>query len=192
MKYYIGIDGGGTKTVFALMDGLGHLLGTYQSGSAFYKQIGVQGLLELLKTGITEVCKYAGEENVDIASTCFGMPAYGESPKNDQKIVETIQNFLPEYHIHVVNDCEVGWAASLMLEPGINIVAGTGSIAFGKNEKGETARCGGWSEWFSDEGSGRWLGMKCIQIFSKEADGRLPKGALYDLVREHFSVTYDE
>lgn len=192
MGYYIGIDGGGTKTMFAIMDEEGKMLGTHLLGTADHKQIGAEGVVQLLKDGIEEICKYAEGENTEVLCSCFGMPCYGESPENDTKITAMIAEQLPQYHINVINDCEVGWAASLLLEPGINMVAGTGSIAFGKNAKGETGRSGGWSEWFSDEGSGRWLGMKCIQIFSKESDGRLERGALHGLIRAHFGISVDE
>lgn len=192
MKYYIGIDGGGTKTIFSILNENGYLLGTHKMGSASYKQIGEKELILLLKEGIQKVCGLVKVENADIVTICFGMPGFGESPVHDEEIVLNIKEELSEYQILVVNDCEVGWAGSLLLQPGINIVAGTGSIAFGKNAGGKSGRCGGWSEWFSDEGSGRWLGIQCMQIFSKEADGRLEKGALYELLRRHFDITYDE
>lgn len=191
MKYYIGIDGGGSKTVFAIAGEDGKILGIAKAGSAFYKQIGKDGVLRLLENGVKEVCTFAKGEETEIASVCFGMPAWGESPATDQETETTILNHFPEWNIHIVNDCEVGWAGSLLAEPGINIVAGTGSIAFGKNEAGETARCGGWSEWFGDEGSGYWLGMKCVQLFSRQSDGRDQKGPLHRIVREELKLSDD-
>ena len=191
MKHYIGIDGGGSKTIFAIAGEDGNVLGTVQYGSAFYKQIGENGVIDLLRNGVKDVCRFAECEKTEIACVCFGMPAWGESPVNDKIIEERILNTFPEWNIHIVNDCEVGWAGSLLAEPGINIVAGTGSIAFGKNEDGETARCGGWSEWFSDEGSGYWLGMRCVRLFSRQSDGRDKKGPLYNLVRETLGLSND-
>lgn len=191
MKYYIGIDGGGSKTIFAIADEAGKILGTAMAGSAFYKQIGEDGVIELLKNGVKEVCTFAEGDAAEIACVCFGMPAWGESPVNDKAIEERILTTFPEWNIHIVNDCEVGWAGSLLAEPGINIVAGTGSIAFGKNEDGETARSGGWSEWFGDEGSGYWLGVKCVQLFSRQSDGRDEKGPLYHIVREALNLSDD-
>ena len=191
MKYYIGIDGGVSKTIFAISGEDGNVLGTVKAGSAFYKQIGEEGVIELLKNGVKEVCTFAEGEETEIASVCFGMPAWGESPVNDKVIEEKILSTFPKWNIHIVNDCEVGWAGSLLAEPGINIVAGTGSIAFGKNEAGETARCGGWSEWFSDEGSGYWLGMKCVQLFSRQSDGRDERGPLYDIVKSALKLSDD-
>ena len=192
MKYYIGIDGGGSKTVFAISDESGKILGTALAGSAFYKQIGEEGVIDLLRNGVAEVCRFAEGDATDIASVCFGMPAWGESPVNDKIIEEKILSTFPEWNIHIVNDCEVGWAGSLELYPGINIVAGTGSIAFVKNEEGVTARCGGWSEWFGDEGSGYWLGVKCVQLFSRQSDGRDERGPLYEIVRKELNLSVDE
>lgn len=192
MKYYVGIDGGGSKTIFCIANENGRILGTAKAGSAAYKQIGVSGVLDLLRGGITEVSRFAEGDATQIAGCCFGMPAWGESPKNDKVIEQEILKTFPEWNIHIVNDCEVGWAGSLLLEPGINIVAGTGSIAFGKNEKDEIARCGGWSEWFSDEGSGFWLGMKCAQLFSRQSDHRDERGPLYDIVRKELNLDADE
>lgn len=192
MRNYIGIDGGGSKTIFAIANKKGEILGQIRKGSASYKQIGIDGLLELLRTGVEEVSVYKETEEHRIAGCCFGMPNFGESSVNDKLIQEKINEIFTEFPVIVVNDCEVGWAGSLLLEPGINIVAGTGSIAYGKNTLGETARCGGWSEWFSDEGSGRWLGMKAVQIFSKQSDGRIEKGPLYQLMREYLKLGCDE
>ncbi|MEG1012098.1 MAG: BadF/BadG/BcrA/BcrD ATPase family protein, partial [Ruthenibacterium sp.] len=91
----------------------------------------------------------------------------------------------------LVNDTEAGWAGSLACGAGINLVSGTGSIAYGKNESGQAMRSGGWSEVFGDEGSSYWLGIKCMQLFSKQADGREKKDALYNLVRERYPMKTD-
>lgn len=192
MKYYIGIDGGGSKTIFAISNENGEILGTVTAGSAFYKQIGENGLIKLLGDGVKEVCKFVKNDTAKIAAICFGMPGWGESLENDKRIEKKILSTFPEWKIYIVNDCEVGWAGSLLCNPGINIVAGTGSIAFGKNAKGETARCGGWSEWFSDEGSGYWLGMKCVQMFSRQSDGRDERGPLYNIFKNQLKLTADE
>lgn len=189
MDYYIGIDGGGSKTIFCLLGNQGTILQVIKGGSASYKQVGIQGVMNLLKSGLQEVTSGITENAT--YHTCFGMPNYGESLGMDKEIRQLLKAQFPEFHIHIVNDSEVGWAASLLLKPGINIVAGTGSIAYGKNEVGEWATAGGWSQWFSDEGSGHWLGKKCMELFAKEADGRKPKGELYQIVRAFFGIKQD-
>ena len=78
-----------------------------------------------------------------------------------------------------------------MLKDGINIVAGTGSIAFGRDKYGNKARSGGWGEYIGDEGSGYYLGKKLLELFTKQADGRLPKSAVYLLTRERLGINND-
>ena len=72
---------------------------------------------------------------------------------------------------------------SLACRAGINLVAGTGAIGFGKDSFGKTARSAGWGYFCGDEGSAYWLGKQLISIFGKEADGRKAKTPLYDIVR---------
>lgn len=192
MTYYIGIDGGGTKTIFCLLNEEGTVLSVYKDGSASYKQIGTDGVIALLEKGIFKLLEKADISQNENFRTCFGMPTYGESRNSDKLIESLIGRRLERYHIKLVNDCEVAWAGSLLLKPGINLVAGTGTIGFGKNGEGDFLSVGGWSEYFSDEGSGRWLGIKCMEIFSKQADERLKKGALYEIVKDYFSLTEDK
>ena len=99
VKYYVGIDGGGSKTIFCIANENGQILGTAKAGSAAYKQIGVSGVLDLLREGITEVSRYAEGEATQIAGCCFGMPAWGESPKNDKVIEQEILKTFPEWKV---------------------------------------------------------------------------------------------
>jgi N-acetylglucosamine kinase-like BadF-type ATPase len=126
-----------------------------------------------------------------IAGIAIGMPCFGESEDGDRDLEKAIKSAFPGTALYITNDVEVGWAGSLGLNPGVNVVAGTGSIAFGKDEYGETARCGGWSEFFSDEGSCYWVGRKVLQIFSKQSDGRAEKDELYHIVRKELKIKND-
>lgn len=191
MKYYIGIDGGGTKTEFLLADENHKILSRTLRGSASYMQIGEGGLIDLLDEGIENLIRPLQIAKDDEFHTCFGMPLYGEHRNKDEVILKSLKERLGKYRIKTVNDVEAGWAGSLEMESGINIVAGTGSIAFGKNPNGESAKAGGWSEFFSDEGSCYWLGRKAMECFSKEADGRFRKGALYEIMKEKFQLDHD-
>ena len=88
------------------------------------------------------------------------------------------------------NDTVCGWAGSLACADGINIVSGTGSISYGQN-KGTSARCGGWGELFGDEGSGYWISREGLNVFTKMADGRLEISILHQMLREHLKLTRD-
>ncbi len=88
------------------------------------------------------------------------------------------------------NDMVCGWAGALAGEDGINVVCGTGSIAYGEY-RGRTARSGGWGELFGDEGSAYWIAREGLTLFSRMSDGRAPRGALYEILRRHFSLQDD-
>ena len=137
------------------------------------------------------ISKFPMGEDAVIAGIAMGLPCFGESEDGDRELKKSFDSAFPNIPVYLTNDVEVGWAGSLDLASGVNVVAGTGSIAFGKNESGETARCGGWSEFFSDEGSCYWIGCKVLQLFSKQADGRAPKDELYTVVRKEFKIKND-
>src|SRR6185295_19261309 len=68
-------------------------------------------------------------------------------------------------------------------------IAGTGSIAYGRNAQGEAARAGGWGHMIGDEGSGYWIGREALAAVMRAADGRGPlTGLTYDVL-EHFSIS---
>ena len=126
-----------------------------------------------------------------IAGVAMGLPCFGESEEGDRELLRAFTSAFSEIPLCLTNDVEVGWAGSLGLTPGINVVAGTGSIAFGKDEAGATARCGGWSEFFSDEGSCYDIGRKALQLFSKQADGRVPEDEFYSVFRKRLNIEND-
>lgn len=191
MKYVLGIDGGGTKTAYLLCNENGDIAAACAGPGCSYKQHGTETALETLTTHVARCVQEAGIHPSDIAGACAGLPCYGEAPVQDAAFAKLLCEKLSAFPLYLVNDAEVGWAGSLAGQPGINIVAGTGSIAFGVDGAGRSARCGGWSWVFGDEGSCHWAGMKTMELFSKEADGRIPRGALYTLLREKLALSDD-
>ena len=191
MKYYIGIDGGGTKTAFSLCSSEGDQVAEHLTAGSSYMMYGTDQGVERIKSGVGQLLQKGNVERADVAGISMGLPCIGENTVLDRPFKEAINASFPGIPVYIGNDVEVGWAGSLACEEGINVVAGTGSIAFGKNHSGKTARSGGWAEFFSDEGSCYWTGRKTLELFSKEADHRLPRGALYDTIREEFHLTDD-
>jgi N-acetylglucosamine kinase-like BadF-type ATPase len=72
--------------------------------------------------------------------------------------------------------------------PGVVIVCGTGSIAYGRDRAARAARAGGWGHILGDEGSGYWIGRHALRAVARAADGRGPATALTDRVLNHFAV----
>lgn len=191
MNYYLGIDGGGTKTAFLLMDETGRKLCERKAIGCSYKQHGIEGVLSMLKEEIKKCFQEAGIYKELVAQAVLGLPCYGENPPMDHIMEEKLKQLFGKIPLTITNDVKVGWAGSLALRPGINIVAGTGSIAYGQDSHGSEARAGGWSEYFSDEGSCGWLGRKTMELFGKQADYRVERGALYQIIRKEFNLTDD-
>ena len=191
MTYWIGIDGGGTKTAFALSAADGVPIQTLATTGCSYQVLGVEAVVNILRKDTARLLSQAGVEWSDCAGCCIGLPCYGENPEIDSFIVKQMEKAFAPVPVHIVNDAEVGWAGSLECHEGIHVVAGTGSIAFGRGCDGQSARSGGWDEFYGDEGSCYWVGRQAMSLFSKEADGRVPKGALYDIVRKECGLLRD-
>ena len=188
MKYYIGVDGGATKTAICASSADSSALYTGLTDSSSWREYGIDHVVG----NICQVIKnFPIGADRQISGITMGMPCYGESEDGDRELEKAIRAAYPGVPLYLTNDVEVGWAGSLSLTPGINVVAGTGAIAFGRDESGETARCGGWSEFFSDEGSCYWIGVKAMQLFSKQSDGRAPKDELYTTFRKELKLKND-
>ncbi|KQV47400.1 N-acetylglucosamine kinase [Pelomonas sp. Root1217] len=185
---FLGIDGGGTKTAFVLVDETGRLLARHESTTSYYIEIGFDALRALLRDGVQAALRQAGVAASDINYTFAGLPAHGE----DSELLATFDALLTGVvpHSRVGNDMICSWAGSLAGADGISLVAGTGSIAYGE-WMGRGARCGGWGEVFGDEGSAHWLAREVLALFSRMADYRAEPGPLLGLVREHFELKHD-
>lgn len=188
MKYFLGIDGGGTKTAYLLVDENGTCLAEERTSGCSYKEIGINKTVQLLKSGVSQCLNQAGVKEEELSAIAIGLPCFGELKEQDRLVSRAIEEIFTSCPVHITNDVEVGWAGSLGMNPGVNIVAGTGSIAFGKNQEGMSARSGGWSTFFGDEGSCYWLGRRTMELYSKQADGRIQKGPLYNLMKSEFSL----
>lgn len=189
-QYFLGIDGGGTKTAFVLIDRAGGERARYEGGSSYHVQIGVESLHDLLHTGVHAVLDQAGATTDDVRFAFFGLPAHGEDSQI-QPVLDLIPEAVLGHHRYACgNDMICGWAGSLGGEDGVNIVAGTGSIGYGERQ-GLSARGGGWGEVFSDEGSAYWIAAQGLNVFSRMSDGRLPRGPLHALFVREFALKSD-
>lgn len=190
MQTFLGVDGGGTKTRFLLVDEAGRVLASHLEGPAYYLEIGLDGLRAMLTRGIGQTLRQGNVREADLAHAFLGLPAYGEDSKLLPELDAAAAQALPHGRYDCGNDMVCGWAGALAGADGINIVSGTGSIAYGEFA-GRHARAGGWGELFSDEGSSYWLAREGLRLFARMSDGRSPRGALYEQVRQHFSLTSD-
>ena len=190
MATFLGVDGGGSKTAFLLINEAGQVLARHMEGSAYHPEVGVEGVRTLLAQGCTATIALAGLRRSDIDFAFVGIPAYGE----DSRLLSTLDDLpsgaLPAARYRCGNDMVCAWAGSLAGHDGLNVVAGTGSIVYGEYQ-GRQARAGGWGELFSDEGSAYWIAREGLSLFSRMSDGRDARGPLYEQFRAHFKLNED-
>ncbi len=184
----IGIDAGGTKTEAILADGDGQVLARARRGGA---NLAAHGELAVEKT-LHEVIEEAlGEAHLRPDVICLGIA--GVDRPEDNAIIQGIMRRIgARARVLVTNDALIALVAGAGTGAGVVVIAGTGSIAYGRNARNEAARAGGWGYILADEGSGFWIGRQALRAVVREADGRGPATSLTPLVLEFFGVTRAE
>lgn len=182
--HVLGIDAGGTKTVCLLADGDGRILAEARAGAA---NLQASGELEVEKV-LHQVMEDAlGERDLRPDAVCLGIA--GVDRQRDSEAVTGIMRRLGfKSRTLVVNDALVALIAGAGEGPGIVIVAGTGSIAYGRDASGRAARAGGWGYLLGDEGGGFWIGRAALSAVVRQFDGRGPATLLTDLVLEQLHL----
>lgn len=185
--FFLGVDGGGSKTAYCVLNNDGRTMAYERGAACHYMSSGVTAAERALSDGIAAVCRSAGITTNDLAFTVLGLPGYGEVADDTATLDAMPARILGHDRYRCVNDMVCGWAGSLGAVDGINIIAGTGSLAYGEYG-GHQARCGGWGWRFGDEGSAYWIGSHGLNLFTRMSDGRQPHSALYDLFFEQLEL----
>lgn len=159
MGFFLGIDGGGSKTVCVVGDE-SKVLGTGTGGASNVVRVGEQATRTAIAEALGKACAEAKVAPPQILRTCIG--AAGGARPEVETVVQGILAELVSGEIEVVGDMEIALEAAFGVWPGIVVIAGTGSIVYGRNAIGKTARAGGWGHAISDEGSGHWIGRRAI------------------------------
>jgi len=183
--HVLGIDAGGTKTVCLLADGHGHVIGEARAGGANLQSAGE---LEVEKT-LHHVMEAAiGERDVHPVAICLGIAGV-DRPADTAAVHAIMRRIGFTARTIVVNDALVALVAGAGDPPGIVVVAGTGSIAYGRDAAGRAARSGGWGYLLGDEGGGFWIGRAALHAVVRQFDGRGPATLMTPLILEHLSLS---
>lgn len=169
MAKFLGIDGGGTKTTCAIGDESG-ILATSRSGGSNLVRLGEAATRAGLHDAIRQACSMAGIEPSAVTGACVGA-AGAAHPEIQQRMAQIVSEVL-SCRIVVVGDMEIALQAAFGSGPGVITIAGTGSIAYGRDSQGATARAGGWGFAVSDEGSGQWIGRHGLSRALRAKDER--------------------
>ncbi|HXZ78981.1 MAG TPA: BadF/BadG/BcrA/BcrD ATPase family protein [Terriglobales bacterium] len=160
MAFYLGIDGGGTTTTCVVGDEMS-VLARASAGGSNAIRLGETEAANNLQEVISEACTQAGVSPLKITAACLGV-AGAVHPDVNAMVRRVASTALPRAEIQVVGDMVIAMQAALRGAPGVVVIAGTGSIGYGRNSRGETARAGGWGFAISDEGSGHWIGRQAV------------------------------
>ena len=176
--HVLGIDAGGTKTVCLLADERGRVIAESRGGGA---NLQAAGELEVEKVLHHVMEEAIGERDVRPAAICLGIA--GVDREQDAAAVQGIMRRIGfKTRTLVVNDALIALVAGAGDRPGVVVVAGTGSIAYGRNGAARAARAGGWGYLLGDEGGGFWIGRAALAAVVREFDGRGPRTLLTDMV----------
>jgi len=167
VPYYLGIDGGGTKTTCAVGDE-SRILATATAGPSNIVRVGEPQACESLQRSVRQACAAAGITPAQVARTCIGGSGAAR-PELAEVVRRILAKVLPT-PVTVVGDMQIALEAAFDTGPGVIVIAGTGSIAYGRDAQGNTARAGGWGFAISDEGSAHWIGREAVSAVLRAAD----------------------
>ncbi len=184
MTYVLGLDAGGTTTVCLLADADGAAVASARGSGANLQAVGELAVEKVLHEVMEEAI---GGRDVTIAAICLGIA--GVDRPDDHAVIRGIMKRIGrQARVLIVNDALVALEAGAPGAPGVVVISGTGSIAYGRNGAGEAARAGGWGYVLGDEGSGYWIGRAALRAVLRESDRRGPATALTRLLLSHFGV----
>ena len=194
--YVIGLDGGGTKTTAQLADLNGTVVAEAQGGPSNFQIIGIEesarNLLDLIET----CCHSVGCNNSEIDSVVAGLAGAGRVV-DQVRMTEGVEHaaemrgmYLRD--LRVESDARIALEAALLGKQGIILIAGTGSIAFGKDSRGRISRAGGWGRVIGDEGSGYQIGREALRAVARMIDGRGRKTRIARMLDSKFGLKKQE
>ncbi|WGV26817.1 N-acetylglucosamine kinase [Halotia branconii] len=194
MRYVLGIDGGGSKTVCILMNDARQVIGRSEAGSSNYQSIGIAATLKSIQSAICS----AVTSTVKIEAICLGLAGVGRAAdiENVKVLVQELQNSqllpiiwdLQPSNIVICNDALIALVGGVGHDVGIVAAVGTGSIIFGRNHQGKTKRVGGWGYILGDEGSAYKIAIAGLQAALKSYDGREISTSLVENFKQHLSL----
>ncbi len=176
MKYLIGIDGGGTKTDCAVADLSGKIIQQSTGKPSNFMVIGVEEAIENIFALIEENLFALEGDFADVKQIVIGTAGAGRD--EDAVLLEKgFKDYADQEGIHfkgvkVLSDAHIALEGAFPASAGCILIAGTGSILFGKDESGTIHRIGGFGRLIGDEGSGYSIGRKALNAVSKASDGR--------------------
>ena len=177
----VGVDGGGSKTRVIVADELGNQLSEVVGPGSAVRPGAAEHSADVIATVLADALAACEMTHVVPKVLCVGVAGAAREPER-QAIWQALagRDIAEEVVIHP--DYSIALDDAFGDGPGVLLISGTGSAAFGRSPSGTTARCGGWGPVCGDEGSGAWIGRRALSVVTASADGREPETALVGAV----------
>jgi N-acetylglucosamine kinase len=176
MRLFLGVDGGQSSTTVLIGDESGRVLGAGEAGPCNHAgaEEGRARFVRAVNEGLRSACAQAG---LDAATVCFESACLGMSGGPDDKQA-ILAGMLRAEHLIVTTDAAIALSGATATGRGIAAIAGTGSIAFGRNAERGRARAGGWGFIFGDEGSAFDIARQALRAALRMEEGWGPPTSL--------------
>ena len=195
MTFFLGIDGGGTRTAAWLADAEGRVLARGEAGASNPHKVGLAAAEREILKAVRACLRGAGVSSAALRTSrpgllqvvCAGIS--GASRRNVHRpLLAWMRRQIPARRHVLTCDAAIALAAAVGNAPGIVVIAGTGSIAYARNDRGTLLRAGGWGIPFDDRGSGYDLGRKAVSAALEAVDGRGPQTQVSDRICRHLGL----
>jgi N-acetylglucosamine kinase-like BadF-type ATPase len=168
-RLYLGVDGGQSSTTALIADEYGQVLGVGHGGPC--NHVSGDEARKKFRTVIGDCLEQAARgAEINLSSSRFAAACLGFSGGAEDK-AEYSRELIQSDRFKVTHDAEIALTGAMEGEPGIIVIAGTGSIAFGRNAAGRTARAGGWGYVFGDEGSAFDIARRALRAALQMEEG---------------------
>jgi N-acetylglucosamine kinase-like BadF-type ATPase len=186
----VGVDGGGSKTQAVVVDADGRIVGEGISGPSNPLRVGITRAAAAVREAIDKACEAAQLRSEDILAAEIGL-AGARRTELRERVREALSN-LGIADVEVVSDADIALYGATDGEPGVVVIAGTGSVCCGVNGRGKRNCAGGWGPIAGDEGGGAWIARRALRAVAHASDGRGPKTSLMEAACSYFHVTTAE
>jgi N-acetylglucosamine kinase-like BadF-type ATPase len=182
----LGVDGGGTKTRAIITDARQRVLGEGTAGPSNPLRVGIGNAASAVREAIDNACLEARVPREDIVAAEIGLAGVRRGDLR-MRMREALSG-LGIDSIEVVTDADIALFGATEGEPGLVIIAGTGSVCCGVNAHGKHLCAGGWGPLAGDEGSGSWIARRALQAMARSCDGRGTETSLGEAACSYFNV----
>lgn len=186
MALYLGVDGGGSRTVALAADAAGRIVGRGEATASNLHSAGAPAARAAIRAAVAGALAAAGGAQ-PVAVACLGLAGAGR-PAEQALWQRWAEDSRLAARVLVVADCSLVLAAGTPEGWGLALIAGTGSIAWGRSRAAMQARAGGWGYLLGDEGSGYAVGLAALQAVARAADGRAPATDLTQAILAHWQL----